>query len=97
KGWTFKAGGLCFASPTAPLFSNASPEPGLGAAGSCSHPRKIQGMRKSLWKRVGVYSAAPPPALFTALRGRMCKGAIKHALGMSSLAFLPVTAPLKYA
>lgn len=36
-----------------------------------------------------------PPRPFRALRVRVYKEAIKHVLGISSVAFLPVTAPLK--
>lgn len=72
-------------------FSDASPEPGSELL--CSHPRKIREEKKFMEASSSLFTRPPRP--FRALRVRVYKEAIKHVLGISSVAFLPVTAPLK--
>lgn len=72
-------------------FSDASPKPGSELL--CSHPRKIREEKKFMEASSSLFTRPPRP--FRALRVRVYKEAIKHVLGISSVAFLPVTAPLK--
>lgn len=72
-------------------LSDASPEPGSELL--CSHPRKIREEKKFMEASSSLFTRPPRP--FRALRVRVYKEAIKHVLGISSVAFLPVTAPLK--